>query len=627
MRGIFWCAIMGAALALASPALAGVYVDANLTTGAGDGSSWENAFQGAGGLQAGINAAAGGEVLVAAGTYSGPNVLESGTVLLGGFNNGDGLAERDPATKVTVIDGGGTERCMVAVSLQNTVVDGFTLQNGYTDENGGGYVGIDLDDTNTVRNLVIQDCEAGSGGGIAFDNCPGPVLEDCVLDSNTSTGDGGNARFNNCAPMVVARCTFSNGTAGGLAGGVIAGWGNLGFVECVFENNTQTGMHFIAGGATLEACTFDGNTGGWLGAGLALHIGGPHVVTECIFNNNSHDTGGGLCVYDTNATITGSVFTGNAGWNGSAILVWDGATATITDCEITGNGGAEVVKFIDAGADALMSNCLFSENDTAFTSGVRLAGGSGPVNIVNCTLAGNIGGGAAFRPSETSVLNILNTIAWDNNPGGGTTDYAEEGGTPVTTVNYSLIESGWDPAAGTGNLSDDPQFADAAGGGYRLLPISPALDAGDATDLLVPDHDLDGDLRPGTVPGISMGAYEEAYQPPDADGDGLSDAQENVLGTDPNDPDTDGDGLTDYEEVGADGSYDVGMDTNPLNADTDGDGYSDGEEVSGGSDPLDDQDFPSSLPVAGTAGLLAMAGLLAAVGAFRMRRKHSRHSM
>ena len=58
----------------------------------------------------------------------------------------------------------------------------------------------------------------------------------------------------------------------------------------------------------------------------------------------------------------------------------------------------------------------------------------------------------------------------------------------------------------------------------------------------------------------------------DSDGDGLSDAAEIALGTNPNNPDTDGDGLTDDQEVN-----DYG--TNPLLADTDGDGLSDYEEV------------------------------------------------
>lgn len=58
----------------------------------------------------------------------------------------------------------------------------------------------------------------------------------------------------------------------------------------------------------------------------------------------------------------------------------------------------------------------------------------------------------------------------------------------------------------------------------------------------------------------------------DSDGDGLSDAAEIALGTNPFDVDTDHDGLTDDQEVN-----DYG--TNPLNPDTDSDGLTDYEEV------------------------------------------------
>lgn len=64
----------------------------------------------------------------------------------------------------------------------------------------------------------------------------------------------------------------------------------------------------------------------------------------------------------------------------------------------------------------------------------------------------------------------------------------------------------------------------------------------------------------------------------DSDNDGLSDAQEKTLGTDPNNFDTDGDGLNDSTEINI-------YKTNPLNADTDGDGYKDGEEVINSYDP------------------------------------------
>jgi len=65
----------------------------------------------------------------------------------------------------------------------------------------------------------------------------------------------------------------------------------------------------------------------------------------------------------------------------------------------------------------------------------------------------------------------------------------------------------------------------------------------------------------------------------DSDHDGLTDAEELQLGTDPHNPDTDGDGLLDGEEVHI-------YHTNPLKADTDGDGIPDGVEVRQGTDPL-----------------------------------------
>jgi len=115
-------------------------------------------------------------------------------------------------------------------------------------------------------------------------------------------------------------------------------------------------------------------------------------------------------------------------------------------------------------------------------------------------------------------------------------------------------------------------------------------------------------------------AIPTAAEPPpgtsDQDGDGLSDADEANLGTDPANPDTDGDGLTDGEEVAggtdpfgtevalepgtgpdSDGDGFVDSDealfgTDPNLSDTDGDGVSDFDELFvNGTDPLDPNSF------------------------------------
>ena len=99
----------------------------------------------------------------------------------------------------------------------------------------------------------------------------------------------------------------------------------------------------------------------------------------------------------------------------------------------------------------------------------------------------------------------------------------------------------------------------------------------------------------------------------DPDEDGLSNAEEDTLGTDPNDPDTDNDGIGDGEEFmngsnpldpcdpnstgeqcnidtdgdGLDDTDEDTLGTDPEDADTDGDGINDGDEVANNTDPLD----------------------------------------
>jgi len=106
--------------------------------------------------------------------------------------------------------------------------------------------------------------------------------------------------------------------------------------------------------------------------------------------------------------------------------------------------------------------------------------------------------------------------------------------------------------------------------GFGLDLLSPAfavtVTAANIAALDNPDVDAMGFLRP------------------DLDGDGLSDAAELAIGTDPSNPDTDGDGLMDGTEVDiAEG----GGCPDPLDPDSDGDLLLDGEEVAIGTSTCD----------------------------------------
>ena len=147
----------------------------------------------------------------------------------------------------------------------------------------------------------------------------------------------------------------------------------------------------------------------------------------------------------------------------------------------------------------------------------------------------------------------INTIGATNTAGSGETDPNNP-----DTDNDSLSDgdevNGTGPLAGLGTT--DPLDTDTDDGGTE-----------DGTELLADSSN----------PVDTNGSDDAAADP---DSDGLSNAQEAILGTDPNDADTDNDGIDDGSEVGNDAALDS-SDTDPLDADTDDDGIPDGAELLG----------------------------------------------
>jgi len=83
---------------------------------------------------------------------------------------------------------------------------------------------------------------------------------------------------------------------------------------------------------------------------------------------------------------------------------------------------------------------------------------------------------------------------------------------------------------------------------------------------------------------------DDATAGKDSDNDGLTDEEEEINGTDPNNPDTDGDGVPDGKEIDSDGDgiiddSEIANGTDPSNQDSDKDGLTDGEEAEAGTDP------------------------------------------
>ncbi|MEE1258974.1 MAG: choice-of-anchor Q domain-containing protein [Paludibacteraceae bacterium] len=152
------------------------------------------------------------DIWVAKGTYLGDTSLISAISLSAGVNLYGGFAgtessldERSPKTNVTIIDGRYKRRCIIqnydfADSLA-IVVDGFTIQNGYLQNNSG--VNVKSKKNTTFNNCIFRNARTGNEGVYAersiFRNCQfienkiqdleiyGGVVDSCSFSDNTTT--------------------------------------------------------------------------------------------------------------------------------------------------------------------------------------------------------------------------------------------------------------------------------------------------------------------------------------------------------------------------------------------------------------------------------------------------------
>jgi hypothetical protein len=149
-----------------------------------------------------------------------------------------------------------------------------------------------------------------------------------------------------------------------------------------------------------------------------------------------------------------------------------------------------------------------------------------------------------------------------------------------------------------------PWWPDTDGDGFGALdavPVTTLCPPGEGWISTGGDCD-DGDISispsADDVPGDGLDSDCDGYEgpSPDTDGDGLTDLEEGLLGTDPERADSDGDMLTDPQELA--------LGTDPNDPDSDGDGRLDGLEGSGDTDgdglidPLDPDDDGDGLPTA-----------------------------
>ncbi|MEP0841416.1 MAG: right-handed parallel beta-helix repeat-containing protein, partial [Phycisphaerae bacterium] len=422
------CCLCLAAMAIltsvaAAPA-AVFYVDAANSSGTELGTQ-QNPFRT---VQAAIDAAAGNDTIrVAAGTYvQNLRIQNKPLVLEGGYSSG---WVRDLAANTTTLSGPGGNAVVNLIGADATI-DGFRITGG----------------TGSTEELPYSY----RGGGI-YSRDGSPTISNNVIEGNDIRSVDPPSDYN-------------------LGGGV-------------YVTDAAT--------ATIVNNVVRGNYAG-RGAGLAV-IGPAALIRGNTIENNVAvgDHGGGLFIAVTNATITQNLIRRNEvgralgyGWGGGLIVVNPNNFAELSFNVLYENFAAAygAAEFIDEGARANIHHELIyrnvSKEGCEGVSAIAVDGGEGvgsQAAISHCTVVNNPCAtsfrGNGLQVEGLSVVSVVNSIFWNN----GGDDFRVDD-TSTLTVTYTDSQ---EAIGGTGNISADPLFVNAAADDYQLAAGSPCIDAGD----------------------------------------------------------------------------------------------------------------------------------------------------
>ncbi|MBT6268879.1 MAG: hypothetical protein HOI88_00820 [Phycisphaerae bacterium] len=367
-------------------------------------------------IQAAVDAASDGdEIVVAPGTYT------STAAEVVNMRGKEIWLHSSKGAEVTIIDGEETHRGILCDNGETpkTIIEGFTITNGYADYGGGMYIdnGSPTLTNCTFENNTCKVWNSYSLGGGMYNGVGSPTLTNCTFENNTSIGEGGNhssggGMYNGAGSPTLTDCTFTGNVAGGswTSGGGMSG-GNATLTNCTFIDNRANYGGGMSGGATLTGCAFENNTALDEGGGASV---GNATLTDCTFTSNSaYQYGGGvITVGNGNATLTDCTFTGNTGSG----MYNRQSSPTLTNCIFTGNTGGNGGGMCNSNSNPTLINCTFENNAVSGNGGGMCNSNSNPT-LINCIITSNLAstGGGMWNWSESNPTLTDNSIC-ENSP-------------------------------------------------------------------------------------------------------------------------------------------------------------------------------------------------------------------
>ena len=307
-------------LSAAASARAGVLrVDASLASGANDGSSWADAFQGSNGLQSALAVAvAGDQIWVAQGTYKPTPTtsrtlsfnLKTGVEVYGGFAGGEtSLDQRDFVANPTILSGdlagddganafGENSHHVVRgnAATASAVLDGFTVRggnanvSGSNNDRGGGFLMVGGSNA-TIRNCVVRENRCTFGGGAGYISGSGPSWTDVSFEDNVGGNFGGAFDMASANGVSFLRCRFDGNSAARAGGLEIFSSTNISVTDCLFTGNAALtssgggGIWVSGSNPTIRGCTIYANTSVAPGAGGIQGTAGTNVANTIVWGN------------------------------------------------------------------------------------------------------------------------------------------------------------------------------------------------------------------------------------------------------------------------------------------------------------------------------------------------------
>ncbi|MGD9612820.1 MAG: LamG-like jellyroll fold domain-containing protein, partial [Kiritimatiellia bacterium] len=489
--------------------------------------------------------------------------LGVGTQPLNADTDGDGLADGWEATHAfDPLSDGGTNRALVAhwtfdegagTVASNRISTNWPGQlrdmdaNGWTTGRGAGKA-LAFDGTNDYVAVAQADGAAVTGApftvtAVIWQDAAGALANATVMSD-------GLLIDSNRWPGFVLRYQASNNRLMGILGATDSPYALVSqadwlpalggrWVDVALAHDGTTARLYVDGRA---AAAVPGAFGAY--PQTELRIGGGHVnVAEAYWKGQIDDVRIYRTALDANALVEVNDWLGDPDGDG---LVNGGEQAAGTDPRDPDSDADGLTDFEEVASHGTDPNSPDTDGD-GLPDAWEVAGGLDPL----ADDAGEDPDGDGLTNEEefgqgTDPLNA-------DPDGDGLDDYAE-------TIVY-----GTDPFDADSDDDGLNDYAEVATHG------TDPLDADSDDDGLPDPWEVDAGLNPLSGSGNDGAAG-------DPDGDGLTNLQEYLLGTDPLDADTDGDGLDDNEESP--------LGTDPLDADTDGDGLPDGWEADYSFSPL-----------------------------------------